>query len=102
MPENPQDGAAIALVARMDALLLIDRDSRRRALSMEDRQLQRRQYTEDFGVSRTGIKDLFTRRSAYEKWVHKWKSILLLMLRICQRTRARILFFVPRSDGGRD
>ena len=32
---NPQDAAAVAMVTRMDALFLIDRDARRRALSAE-------------------------------------------------------------------
>ena len=45
---NPQDGAAIAMVTRMDALFLIDRDARRRALSAEDRQAQRRQYGQEW------------------------------------------------------
>src|SRR5438128_1377979 len=45
---NPQDGAAIAMVTRMDALFLIDRDARRRALSAEDRQAQRRQYAPEW------------------------------------------------------
>jgi transposase len=45
---NPQDGAAIAMVTRMDALFLIDRDARRRALSAEHRQEQRRQHAEEW------------------------------------------------------
>jgi transposase len=45
---NPQDGAAIAMVSRMDALFLIDRDARRRELSPEDRQRQRRQHAEEW------------------------------------------------------
>ena len=45
---NPQDGAAIAMVTRMDALFLIDRDARRRELSGEDRQTQRREYAEEW------------------------------------------------------
>ena len=45
---NPQDAAAIAMVTRMDALFLIDRDARRRELSPEDRQAQRRQCAEDW------------------------------------------------------
>ena len=45
---NPQDGAAIAMVTRMDALFLIDRDARRRALSTEDRHGQRREYAEEW------------------------------------------------------
>src|SRR5271154_388977 len=45
---NPQDAAAIAMVARMDALFLIDRDARRRELGVQDRQAQRRQYAEEW------------------------------------------------------
>ncbi len=45
---HPQDAAAIAMVTRMDALFLIDRDARRRELSPEDRQAQRRQYAEEW------------------------------------------------------
>ena len=45
---NPQDGAAIAMVTRMDALFLIDRDARRRGLSTEDRHGQRREYAEEW------------------------------------------------------
>jgi transposase len=45
---NPQDGAAIAMVTRMDALFLIDRDARRRALTLEERQAHRRQYAEEW------------------------------------------------------
>jgi hypothetical protein len=39
---------AIAMVTRMDALFLIDRDARRRALSAEERQVHRRQYAEEW------------------------------------------------------
>jgi transposase len=45
---NPQDGEAIKMVTRMDALFLIDRDARRRQLSAEDRQQQRREYSEEW------------------------------------------------------
>jgi transposase len=45
---NPLDGAAIAMVTRMDALFLIDRDARRRALTVEERQAHRRQYAEEW------------------------------------------------------
>jgi transposase len=45
---NPRDGAAIAMVTRMDALFLIDRDARQRALNAEDRHVQRRQYAEEW------------------------------------------------------
>jgi hypothetical protein len=45
---NPQDAAAVAMVTRMDALFLIYRDARRRALSVEDRQAQRRELAEEW------------------------------------------------------
>jgi len=45
---NPQDTAAIAMVTRMDALFLIDRDARHRALSAEERQAQRQEYAEEW------------------------------------------------------
>jgi len=41
---NPQDGAAIAMVARLDALFLIDRDARHHELSADQRQAQRQEY----------------------------------------------------------
>ena len=45
---NPQDAEAIAMVTRMDALFLIDRDARARELSAEQRLAQRRQYAEEW------------------------------------------------------
>ncbi len=45
---NPQDGAAIAMVTRMDALFLIDRDARQRGLSSQERLRQRREYSEEW------------------------------------------------------
>ena len=45
---NPQDAEAIAMVTRMDALFLIDRDARQRELSVEERLAQRRQYAEEW------------------------------------------------------
>src|SRR3984957_14591352 len=45
---NPKDGAAIAMVTRMDALFLVDRDARRSALTVEERQAHRRQYAEEW------------------------------------------------------
>lgn len=45
---NPQDAAAVAMVTRMDALFLIDRDSRHRELSAEHRQRQRREYAQEW------------------------------------------------------
>jgi transposase len=45
---NPQDAAAVAMVTRMDALFLIDRDARRRALSADQRHTQRSEYAEEW------------------------------------------------------
>jgi transposase len=45
---NPQDAAAVAMVTRMDALFLIDRDARECALSAVERQLQRKDYAEEW------------------------------------------------------
>jgi transposase len=45
---NPQDAAASAMVTRMDALFLIDRDARDRGLSAEQRQEQRREFAEEW------------------------------------------------------
>jgi transposase len=45
---NPQDAAAMVMVTRMDALFLIDRDARRRELSADQRQTQRREYAEQW------------------------------------------------------
>ena len=45
---NPKDSEAIAMVTRMDALFLIDRDARQRELSAEERLAQRRQYAEEW------------------------------------------------------
>lgn len=41
---SPQDAAAVAMVTRMDALFLIDRDARQRALRAEERLTQRQEY----------------------------------------------------------
>ena len=45
---NPQDAEAVAMVTRMDALFLIDRDARQRELSADERLAQRRQYAEEW------------------------------------------------------
>ena len=45
---NPRDAAALAMVTRMDALFLIDRDARRRALSAGERHAQRRELAEEW------------------------------------------------------
>jgi transposase len=45
---NPQDAAAVAMVTRMDALFLIDRDARRRELSADERQAQRGEHAEEW------------------------------------------------------
>jgi len=43
---NPQDGEAIKMVTRMDALFLVDRDARNKELSAGDRLKQRRELAE--------------------------------------------------------
>jgi transposase len=45
---NPRDAAAVAMVTRMDALFLIDRDARRRSLTVEERSQQRKQCAEEW------------------------------------------------------
>ncbi len=45
---NPHDAEAVAMVTRMDALFLMDRDARQRALSVDARLTQRRQYAEEW------------------------------------------------------
>jgi transposase len=45
---NPKDAEAIAMVTRMDALFLIDRDARQRELSADERLAQRRQYSDEW------------------------------------------------------
>ena len=45
---NPRDGEAINMVTRMDALFLIDRDARQRALSSDERHVHRREYVEEW------------------------------------------------------
>lgn len=45
---NRQDAAAVAMVTRMDALFLIDRDARQRALSGEERLAHRREYAQEW------------------------------------------------------
>ncbi len=55
---NPQDAEAIAMVTRMDALFLIDRDARRQGLRAEERLSQRRQYAEEWlaGIHETSLR----------------------------------------------
>jgi len=45
---NPQDGEAIKMVTRMDALFLIDRDARQRQLNSGERHAQRSEYAEEW------------------------------------------------------
>jgi transposase len=45
---NPQDAEAVAMVTRMDALFLIDRDARQRELSVDARLAQRAEYAEEW------------------------------------------------------
>jgi transposase len=41
---NPKDGAAIAMVTRMDALFLVDREAREQQLNVEERSALRREH----------------------------------------------------------
>ncbi len=43
---NPKDGAATAMVTRMDALFLVDRHARQQRLSLEERAALRREHAE--------------------------------------------------------
>lgn len=45
---NPKDGPAIAMVTRMDALFLVDREARHHNLSVEDRLRLRREHAESW------------------------------------------------------
>jgi transposase len=45
---NPRDAEAVAMVARMDALFLIDRDARQRELTAGERLAQRAEYAEQW------------------------------------------------------
>ena len=45
---NPQDGAAVALVTRMDALFLVDRHARQQQLSVDERLALRREHAESW------------------------------------------------------
>jgi transposase len=45
---NPQDGEAVKMVTRMDALFLIDRDARQRALNSEERQAHRGEHAQEW------------------------------------------------------
>jgi transposase len=45
---NPQDAAAVAMVTRMDALFLIDRDARERGLTTHERLRHRGEYAEEW------------------------------------------------------
>jgi transposase len=55
---NRQDTEAIAMVTRMDALFLIDRDARQRELSAEERMAQRLQCAEEWlaGIHETSLR----------------------------------------------
>ena len=44
MKVNPKDGAAIAMVTRMDALFLVDREAREQQLNAEQRSALRREH----------------------------------------------------------
>ncbi len=45
---NPQDGEAIKMVTRMDALFLVDRHARKREMSVEERLALRREHAESW------------------------------------------------------
>jgi transposase len=45
---NPQDGAAIAMVTRMDALFLVDRQARQQQLNAEQRAALRREHAQSW------------------------------------------------------
>lgn len=45
---NPKDGPAIQMVTRMDALFLVDREARRKQMSIEERLLLRREHAESW------------------------------------------------------
>lgn len=45
---NPQDGEAIKMVTRMDALFLVDREARKREMSVEERLALRREHAESW------------------------------------------------------
>jgi transposase len=45
---NPKDGAAIAMVARMDALFLVDRHAREEGVSVEERGALRRAHAQEW------------------------------------------------------
>jgi transposase len=45
---NPHDGAAVAMVTRMDALFLVDRHARQQQLILEERLALRRQHAESW------------------------------------------------------
>jgi transposase len=45
---NPRDGAAIAMVTRMDALFLIDREARERGFTTEERRLHRLEHSPEW------------------------------------------------------
>jgi transposase len=47
---NPQDAAAVAMVMRMDALFLVDRQARREQLSVEQRLALRREHADSWAT----------------------------------------------------
>jgi transposase len=47
---NPQDGEAIAMVTRMDALFLVDRHAREQRLSMDERLALRREHADSWAA----------------------------------------------------
>ncbi len=47
---NPNDGEAIKMVTRMDALFLVDREARQQQMSVEERLALRREYAESWAA----------------------------------------------------
>jgi transposase len=72
---NPQDGAAIAMVTRMDALFLIDYDARHCDSRTDDRQAQRREYTDDWlNEIRGACVELSREALPKARWGKRWRT----------------------------
>jgi transposase len=80
---NPQDAAAVAMVTRMDALFLVDRNARERELSAEQRLALRREHAESWaeeirkecvGLSQTALpKSALGQAAAYT--LNQWTKL---------------------------
>ena len=73
---NPQDGAAITMVTRMDALFLIDRHARQQQLSAEERLALRREHAADVGArdSAECLALRAQRRCRRARWAKRWPT----------------------------